>query len=354
MRVTVVAGSDLTCDPSFWDFDVLPSGTAWFAGGCGARLRADPRGKVDDFRAPWKSVRFNAYGNVFASCPGTATFWGIWARSETEAYVVGDTRCGTDPNSIWYRPLEKFDGARWQSTNVAFGAGPHEGIPWELSGNAHELYTLVEGDDWHGPPECGLYRFSKGKWGKAELSCPRPKQPTDRVMLLTSVDVTADGSLWVAGRVLANGQPQSGMVWSRRKAEAAWTETAVDDLALHSVSVAADGSVWAAGRSLWRRNDSSFERVTKAEQAVDAFWPESSKRVFLVRGGKPFVFIEGRELPIPIEASDDSLQRIHGSGKHVWAASRSQAWYLAAADATGAVATLTVNEPTSADYPKTP
>lgn len=351
LRMSLAAGPDLTCFPSVHDFDVLPNGQAWFAGSCGIRVRLDAAGKFDDFRVPWKLVKFNAYGNVWAECPGTASFWGIWARSENEAFVVGDTRCGTDPNGIWYRPLEKFDGKNWSTTKVSFGKDPHDGIPWELAGNDTELYTLVEGDDWHGPPGCAVHRFGAGAWDKPELACPYPKKAEDRVMMLKNLAVAPDGTRWVVGVVYLDQKPKTGMVWTRGKGDKAWTEMEVDDLALLGVSVAVDGSVWLGGNSLWRKKGASFERLTTTTPQVGALFAQSSTRVWLARDGKPFVWIDGKELPVAIDAADDAIQRIDGAGEHVWASSPMQVWRLEKDTAAIPAVKLEITEPRTEHYP---
>lgn len=309
------------------ELDVAPNGDAWVVGGCGLRFRVDANGKVDDFRVPPETTKF-VFAGQKSECQGTAAFWGVYARSEHEAFVVGDTRCGLDPNTIWYRPLEKFDGKKWNATKVSFGKGAHEGLPWELEGNETVLYTLVEGDDWHGPPECAVHAFAKGAWGKAELECPLPKGPEDRVMVLKDLEVTADGTLWVAGQVLMHGQPTSGMLWKRVKGEKSWTEIPVDDIALSAVSVGTDGAVFAAGKSLWKLTGEKLERVSEGKEEIASLWVESGSRVWLVREGAPFVYLSDKEQLVELDAPRESLDRVHGSGKHVWAMSRSGVWQL--------------------------
>jgi hypothetical protein len=309
------------------ELDVLPNGDAWFVGGCGLRFRATANGKVDDFRAPPVGKKFSIAGQV-GSCTSTAAFWGVYARSPTEAYVVGDTRCGLDPNTIWYRPLETFDGKSWSTTRVAFGKGAHDGLPWELEGTEQMLYTLVEGDDWHGPPECGVFRFANGAWGKAELECPHPKKPDDRVMVLRDLEVDPSGNVWVAGHVALHGKPASGMLWLREHGKKQWNELPVDDVKLASVGVGADGSVFAGGKSLWQRRASAWERVSTDSDEIGSLWVQSAERVWLARGSRARVFSGGAEHDVEIVAPGEGIDRVHGAGEHVWAMSRSAAWKL--------------------------
>jgi hypothetical protein len=324
-------------------FDVLPDGQAWFVGSCGLRFRVDASGKVDDFRAPSETTKF-VFAGTPGTCTGTAAFWGVFSRSAGEAYVVGDTRCGLDPNTIWYRPLEKFDGTKWRATKVAFGQGAHDGLPFELAGNDELLYTLVEGDDWHGPPECAVHRLVNGAWGKAALACPMPKGPTDRVMVLKNLDVTKEGTLWVAGTVFMNGKPTSGMVWTRAKGDKAWTEIRVDDTELSNVSASADGGVFVAGRSLWKLAAGKFELVSTGKDEIASLWAESRERVWLVRNSVPLVWSAGSERAVGVDPPD-SVSKIHGSGAHVWAMSMHQVWQLRADDARTTPTVLTITEP---------
>lgn len=343
-RVLLEVGDRVSCMAMLEELDVLPNGQAWVVGGCGIRFRVDSAG-VDDFRAPPKPFQFQVAGQT-GNCVTTSAFWGVYARSDHEAYVVGDFRCGMDPNTIWYLPLEKFDGKKWASTKVPFGNGVHDGLPWELEGNDRLLYTLVEGDDWHGPPECALHPFSKGRWSKAELVCPMPKGPDDRVMVLRDLEVTADGTLWVAGSVLMHGQPTSGMLWKKSQADKAWTEIPIDDVALAGVSVGSDGAVFAVGKSLWKVTAGKAERASEGKAEVSSLWVQSAERVWLVRNGAPVVYMDGVERPVEIEASAESLERIHGSGEHVWAISQSRVWQLQNGGASAVPVSLRVDTPT--------
>lgn len=342
-RVAIQLGAGVSCMAMLEALGVLPDGQAWFVGSCGLRFRVDATGKVDDSRAPSETTKF-LFAGTPGTCSGTAAFWGVFARSEREAYVVGDTRCGLDPNTIWYRPIETFDGKKFQKTKVSFGQGPHDGIPWELSGNGELLYTLVEGDDWHGPPECAVHRFVKGAWGKAELECPMPKGPNDRVMVLKNLDVTHEGTLWVAGAVLMDGKPTSGMVWTRAKGEKAWTEIAVDDTELSNVSASADGGVFVAGRSLWKLGAGKFELISDGKDEVGSLWAQSRERIWLVRNGVPLVWSAGSERRVAVDPPD-SVAKIHGSGAHVWAISMNQVWQLRQDDAATTPTVLTISEP---------
>jgi hypothetical protein len=328
VRVVVEPTDFSYCAGAIRGVDVLPSGTAWFVGGCGLRFRVDPEGHVNDFRAPLQTKSFN-FGGVRGSCEVTGFFTGVFARSAREVYVVGDIRGGQDPNAIWYRPMELFNGEKWSSTKVAFGKGAHEGFPWSLAGNGELLYTLVEGDDWHGPPECAVHRFNKGSWGKAELVCSQPKAPNDRVMKLKSIDVARDGTLWVVGTVLMNDNPTSGMVWTRPPEHTEWTEIPIDDVELSSVSVSANGAVYAAGSSVWKFEAGKFARVSGSEEAfVDSLWAESSERVWFIRRGKPFLLTGGIEVAVALDSEEEPLTGIHGYGSTVWATSAYQVWQL--------------------------
>lgn len=352
MRAKLVAAPGLTCLAGFQDLAALPSGGAWVAGHCGTRVRLDADGKVEDFSEPWQltSVPVPGYGATIR-CPETASFWGIWARSDHEAFAVSDGRCGTDPNLLWGRPLDRFDGTRWRLTKALPPAGPHEGIPEQLAGTTRELYTLVTGDEWHGPPQCALLRYARGSWGKPELTCPPPRTPRDRVMVLKSLAVAADGAVWVAGQIWHDGKATAGMLWSRDAGAKKWTETRVDDLELQSVSVGAGGSVWAAGTGLWRREAAGFVRVAPAGEPIASLWAESSTRAWLVRSG-PQVFDGGRVLPVAIDPTQDSVTRIRGSGEHVWAISRGEVWRLERGSARGDVSRILVTRPIGSDYPE--
>jgi hypothetical protein len=344
-RASLAVGERVVCMAMLQELAVAPNGQAWVVGACGIRFRIDESGKVDDFRAPAEDTRFLFAGQK-GECKSTASFWGVYARSDHEVWVVGDKRCGMDPNTIWYRPLDTFDGKKWSATKVSFGKGAHDGLPWELKGNDQVLYTLVEGDDWHGPPECAVHPFVNGAWGKAELECPQPKGPDDRVMELRDLEVTADGTLWVAGQVLLHGKPTSGMLWKRAKGEKTWTEIAIDDLVPLDVSVGSDGSVFAAGKSLWRRTGETFVRVSEGTTGIASLWVESAERVWLIREGSPFVYVAGKEQPVEVDSPVDSFDRVRGSGQHVWAISRSGVWQLRTGDEKTTPFSVKIDTPT--------
>jgi hypothetical protein len=350
LRIAISASPELVCLPGFTDADVLENGQVWLSGTCGIRVRVDAAGKLEDFRAPWTTVKYIAHANVRGACPATAAFWGLLARSESEVFVVGDTRCETD--GLWYRPLEKFDGKRWISTQTRFDKDPLGTFPSKLAGDERELYTLVEGDPWTGPPACSVHRLGKNGWSKAELSCPMPMRPQDRVLLLKGLDVARDGTLWVAGAVVRE-QVQSGMVWSRRKPRAAWTEISVEDPELHSVSVADDGSVWLAGNSLWRLDDSAFVRLTASgNQPIASVWAQNQSEAWITTTNGPRWFSGGRDVAVPIDPAEGPFDgRIDGAGKHIWVVSNLYAWRLERGDAPPAVHTLSITEPNRGHNP---
>ena len=332
---------------------MLDDGAVWLAGSCGIRGVLDAAGRFTDHRVPWKLFTASLAGTTY-SCPATVSSWSVWARASTEVYVVGDKRCGMDPNSIWPIPLERFDGKVWKPLPSKFpgGADPHHQSPDRLAGNARDLYALALGDDWHGPPHCGLFRYEASGWGKGVKLCKRPKASGDRFEVFKDFAVARDGTVWVVGQLWKDEQSIGGAAWWFRGKETG--QIAVDDPKLAQVSIATDGTLWAAGTHLWRAAGNAFDRLSSSSEPTEALWARSRDRAWLVRAGIPLVFDKNREHPVDVEPADSEaphIYELHGAGDHVWALGRQVAWSLEHGASGREPITIDVTAPTSADYP---
>ncbi len=312
------------CFPIISPPSVLSSGAAWIAGSCGLRALISPRGKLTDYRAPSEDTQFDIAG-VKGNCPATAYFRAIFGRSASDAIVTGDRRCGLDPNTIWVTDPLRFDGRKWRRVKTKFFfKNVHDSSPDVLAGNSKVLYALALGDDWHGAPECGVYRFQNSNW-VPDRQCLLPTATKNESEQFLAIAVAPDGHVWVAGRHYRGGAVDHGAVWE--KTQKGWVEHAVADEKLSQVAVGPDGRVWAAGKSLWRLDDGAFHELTATPEGdARSLWV--GKQVWLSNGA-PWRLVGGKLERVAVdEDEDDFVAAISGSGSMVWATGEHHVWSL--------------------------
>jgi hypothetical protein len=220
----------------------------------------------------------------------------------------------------------------------------HESSPDVLVGTEKELYTLALGDDWHGAPECGVYRLAKGSW-KTERQCLLPTAKKNESEVFLSIAVAPDGHVWVAGRHHHGETVVHGAVWE--KTPKGWVEHSVADEKLSHVAVGPDGRVWAAGSSLWRFDAGAFHELMPTPGGdCQSLWV--GKEVWLLSGNEPepLLLVAGQFVKVPVDdREEDFVAAISGSGSAVWATGKYHVWSLTRDGTAPEPIELTFDEP---------
>ena len=342
MRLRTEYEDGVDCMPLMAPPSVLPNGSVWIAGSCGLRGRIDAAGRFHDYRAPSETVKFDIAG-VKGSCPATYFFDTILARADDDVWTTGDRRCGLDPNTIWMIDPVHFDGSAWRTVPTRFpSASVHESSPDVLVRAGNDVFALALGDDWHGAPECGVYRLAKNKWVR-ELGCVLPTRQNDAVTTFYSIATDTRGGVWVAGRAYRGGAFDRGFVMERTSK--GWVEHVIADDQLSRVAVGADGTVWAAGKSLWRQSGKTFvEQLSVPAKESNDLWV--GDEVWLISGYEPYRLVGQRFEKVLADPSDEgSVSTIRGSGKNVWAAGQRVVWSFSRDGSTPEPITVTFHEP---------
>ncbi|HEY3495729.1 MAG TPA: hypothetical protein VGK73_13620 [Polyangiaceae bacterium] len=312
--------------------DVSPSSAddAWVVGSCGLRGQLAAAGFVDR-SAPWQTVR-RRNGNVVGECESYVSHSAVLARSAAEAYVASDLRCGLDPSGIWPRPLERFDGKTWKAVRVRSPfRDAHESSPDLLAaGGKGPVYVAALGDDWHGPPECGVYELGAKDITASKLCRLPPPEIGGESERIASLVVDGSGTLWVSGAVSSRekeGGASKPFLW--RRTQGTWHEEPFPDSG--RLGTSADGSAWLFGKALWLHGATQWERVPfdlpAGVELVDLAL-NSAKDIWVADNDRVLHFDGRRFSVVPHEEPSFPFERIYAKDAGVWVRSQFEVWAL--------------------------
>jgi len=313
----------------------VPDGEAWVAGSCGLRGRLTPSGFVD-LSAPPRRIRQNTGAQKW-DCQGTAFYSSLAASSTNDAYFSGQTRCGLDPNGIWARPIEHYDGKQFHDlpSGPAF-SDPHRRSPDVLLLDSERIkaYVLALGDDSHGAPECGVYELSQGRLALLR-SCkvPRPDGPGASERFL-SIAIDGSGEPWVSGRRFAEGAAEGdGTPFLLHLKGGQWRDEGAPDSGVLTRS--ADGTLWLFGSKAWLLLADGWHRsdVPVPSGAAD-FAVESASDVWIATENGLLHFDGAKLSRTPFDSPPPStaISQVRISGRHIWASSAFFVWELRSSD----------------------
>jgi hypothetical protein len=312
---------------------------AWVVGACALRGRLTSTGFVDLHPAARKIHQ--RLDLLSWDCDGVAYYHSVVARSEQEAYVAGDTRCGLDPNGIWLRPLERFDGRGFRDVRgpAPFKDAREQSIAQMLLGKS-SLYLLAAGDEWTGPPLCGVYEL-KAERTTLLRACKQPDPRGDRSNeIFSSLGIDAHGELWISAQRLLPGMPDGapGIPLLLHRRGARWLEEEPAERGL--LRSDAHGELWLFAASAWRLTTGGWQKSPlalprdvrdAAVVAANDIWLTTAQTVLHYDG-------DGLR-PIPVdELEPDAALHVRTRDGGVWLNAERQVWELrSASDALPAV-----------------
>lgn len=347
---------ELRCAPRIAAMAGLSNGDAFIVGLCGLRARITPSEVVDARAQP---QRRRGGGAGADACWATAWYDGVFTRSPTEVYAHGFSSCGTDPNSVWSHPIERFDGQRW----TPYPLPPFELRPDVLIAGAHgPVYGAQLGcTACEEPPFCSIMELgTKGLRKLRECRSPRPGGSGTAERFLSTV-VDEHSVLWVSGyrnHWPDGGEPQHFLL---RYENGTWSEHRFEDSGTFELDSA--GQLWLFGSSaVWRRIEGQWQRFEPLAQymptpeaaesgrpAGDVGWlllpearpaaPEaiavrSEREIWWFGRGREVYHFDGRgvrSVPVADLAPDDvhfPFAELELAGSRVYLRSTSRVWEL--------------------------
>lgn len=294
----------------------IHDGAAWISGDCNLRAFVDDRG-TQLHLASSEVVRFGVAGYE-GDCNARWLFPAIVASGRGEAVALAEQRCGMDPNTMWQRSPQRFDGSTWR--------------PIEGRAASQKPWHLIRGRDgviWGMAPEETsrsandlVFRWRKGGWESTDFAVH-----DHEVIEPVGMVVAADGSAWLPDR-RATG------VWRGSEADG-WTFVALpnDNEWTHDVVLGEDGAPYVVGDAATLRwNGEAFERVAPGGSSA---WPRSARDVVIAtHDGQVVRHRDGQDTPIAIERGElVDVLTLRAAGGHLWALGRRAAWSLSREDA---------------------
>ena len=316
------------CMPQITGLAALSNGEVWVAGACGLRARLTTTGFVDLTAAP-RHIHHGA-GPSKWDCDGSGAYRAVAANSESDVYFSGTTQCALDPNGIFGRPIERFDGHAFRDllTTGAFGDA-RERSPDVLAVGAGHTYVLALGDDWRGPPMCAVYELHGARITEIRR-CPEVLLHPITAEVLTALGVDAAGGLWVSGRRYPPNDGASTPLllhWH----DARWTEEGPADSG--TLTRSADGTLWLFGSQAW-----SLAPSGKAWEASPLAVPKDAKGFAVVgpkdlwiAGDTGILHYDGLTLtrvPSEVVEGSEGVLLVSASGGRVWASDGLRVWQL--------------------------
>jgi len=321
------AGPD--CVPLVAGVSPLPNGDAWVAGSCGLRGRLTPSGFVD-LAAATRRIREKT-GALKFDCDGSAFYTAVAARSANDVFLGGQTRCGLDPNGIWPRPVERFDGQQFHELRAgATVDDPRQRAPSLFAIDPRSAYFLALGDDSGGSPECAVYELEPTRTTLLR-ACLTPKldRPSSSERFL-SIGLDRDGTLWVSGqRFSSNAAHGGGIPFMLHWAGGHWLEGGPPDSGI--LTRAADGKLWLFGKQPWALASDGWRTrsVPIPVGAADYAVGDENDVWFATESGVQH--FDGRFLkrvPFDSPPTSSSISQIELSAGHLWANSAFFVWEL--------------------------
>jgi hypothetical protein len=306
---------------------------AWVVGACALRGRLTPTGFVDLHPAAQKIHQ--RVDLLSSDCDGVAYYHSVVARSAQEAYVAGDTRCGLDPNGIWLRPLERFDGRGFRDLRgpTPFKDARAQWIAQMVLGKS-SLYLLAAGDEWTGPPQCGVYEL-RGERTTLLRACKQPDPRGDHSNeIFSSLGIDANGDLWISAQRrlpdMPDGAPGIPLLLHRQGAR--WLEAEPAEHGL--LRSDARGELWLFAANAWRLTPEGWQKSPlalpadlrdAAVVAANDFWLTTAQTV---------LHYDGDALrPVAVdELAPDSALHVHARDGGVWLSAERQVWELRGAN----------------------
>lgn len=315
--------------PGFTGVAATPSG-AFVVGACGVRLRI-VGDRVEATSTPVVTMSMGGYG----SCRAHRMHWSVAASSDRAAALIATPRCGPDPNAVWPNELERFDGRRWVRSTLKLGA-PHDADVFAVSASPDgQLWAIVSGDDWHGPPANAVVRIDgstirelrpaiapdllrlieRAHADPASASALPNVVPYEHYAALAPVSVE---EVWVAGALRqfvarndeGRGEPSqhvAGAIW-HRAADGTWSQRRVDDPELAAIAVGGDGTVVAGGGRIHRRSaDGTWGELDGApSHGITSVWVGGRDDVWLASACAD----ERCRAPLVLHHDGTSLRRV--------------------------------------------
>ncbi len=316
------------CFPQITGLAAVSNGEVWVVGACGLRARLTATGFVD-LTAATRHIHQNV-GPLNWDCDGVGDYGAVAANSANDVYFSGATKCGLDPNGIFARPIERFDGHAFRDlrTTAAFGDA-RERSPDVLAVGAGHTYALALGDDWTGSPRCAVYELHGARIALIR-SCPEPLRHPIATEEWTDLGVDAEGGLWVSARRTPPNEGESTpflLHWRDTR----WTEEGPADSGI--LTRGADGTLWLFGSQAW-----SLAPGDKAWESRPLAVPKDAKG-FAVVGPKD-IWIAGEtgmlhydgltltRVPSEVVHGNETVSLVSAGGGRVWASDGLRVWQL--------------------------
>ncbi len=334
LELLVKDGVDFDCVPLIADVAGLANGDAWVVGSCGLRGRLTASA-FDNQSASWATRRFQFAGERH-SCPGYVFYYSAVPQGPAAVFAAGDTRCGLDPNTIWFRQPEYFDGRAWRTLS-------HRGqrvVPSSLSAAATgPVYGLVSDEDLDAPDpiasHCAITRAVAGQ-SSVFRACRKPpgqvEPGTRQAERFVSLVVTSDGTLWVSGEyVELSGQGERRKPYLLRYQRARWTEHPFEDSG--ALIRAGDGSAWLFGSSVWHESDGNWQRVSLNVDLKDArdIQVRSERDLYFIGPAGDVFHFDGQKVArIALVEPDErsSPAKLEAAGEVLLVSSQFKVWQL--------------------------
>jgi hypothetical protein len=311
----------------------LRTGEAWVAGSCGLRARLTASGFVD-LSAPTRKVH-KQVGPLRLDCDGSASYRTVAASSAADAYFAGETVCGLDPNGIWSRPIEHFDGQHFRDLPRATAfREPHERSPDVMLLGTDTAYVLALGDDWHGSPHCAVYELKRDQLTLLRACVvsgyDRPG-PSEQFL---SMGLDRAGELWVAARRFAADAADSPGIplllhWVGRQ----WREEGPPDSGV--LTQDEDGNLWLFGERVWWLSPNGWqERPMRLPPGASDFAVVNADDIWIA-AGDGVVHLTGSaatKVPFDPQPSNASVAHIRAVEGHIWASGPFSVWQLLRTD----------------------
>ena len=334
----------------FLDLAVAPDGSAWVVGMPSVRLHVTAAGATPF--AP-VSVSKRCYPPpLTVTCDAYSALSAIAVRGAGEAYVAGGLGCGLDPNCVWSRDLDVFDGSSWRPLPGSGSTAP-EGLRPRTLAVAPEsaLYAIAVHERAPAyPDDEAIAKYGPGGWRTLRLGMSpaalRPFQlaaaepgkmpPVDPKLEFESyarLDVVGRDVVWVAGalmnvRLLVHGSVTGGPPDGYQKAAAwrlsqgQWQRFDVPAGQLVDISAVSATEAWAVGDGLWHFKGELVESVPvdlAKGDVLTTVWAAPTGEIWLgTRGDAVLVLKEGRTRQVALLDKEVRQPRLRGHGRDVW------------------------------------
>ncbi|HMJ10576.1 MAG TPA: hypothetical protein VK524_04170 [Polyangiaceae bacterium] len=334
LRLEIIPSDDddFECVPFISDLAGLADGEAWVVGSCGLRGRLTETGFVD-LAAAWEK-KGRTFANQKYSCPAHAAYFAALARSPRDVYAVGDTRCGLDPNSIWFRAPERFDGRAWHSLAHQGARMVPDVLAAAAAGPVYGLTDRSRDEVRTAPSACAITVLSAGQ-SRVLRQCRAARHSTDgssgEAEHFVSIGVSVSGALWVSGeRVTWNGSAERSARLLLRHEKGLWTEQPFDDMG--EIVRAASGELWLIGAAAWQEHEGAWRKVSLQADLHEAsdVCVKSPNDIWWLGPNDTWHFDGENTRRVKSESPDDrsSVMRLEMAGPNLYASSQFKVWQL--------------------------